>query len=287
MSLRLRPLPTAGLLFPFLAVLTIATAREEPPALVALIGITREIAPVEARLEGSRTETVHGFTFTFGSVDGRPIVAARAGVGKVNAAITATLLIDHFSPGAVLFTGTAGAVDPALNPGDIVIGTGVGHHDVGTVTAERFVRTPSRSPVSGRPDPPFFPADPALLAAARRAASSYRPLGLPGLERGPSPTIREGLIVTGDAFVASRSLRDEVRRELNAIAVEMEGAGVAQVCARFGIPFLVIRSITDRADGEAEGNYQRFVDAASRSAAGLALATVREMNVLQPAAAAK
>src|SRR6478672_4385448 len=187
--------------------------------LVAVIGITREIAPVEARLQSLAIERIRDVVFTSGTIDGARIMTARVGVGKVNAAEATTLLLDHFSPAAVIFSGTAGAVDPDLNPGDVVIGTAVGHHDFGTVTASAFVRGPTRDPASGQVDPVFFPADPELLAAARRAA----------------------VILTGDSFISSPVRRDELRSELKASVVEMEGAAVAQVCARFGVPLLVIR----------------------------------------------
>jgi adenosylhomocysteine nucleosidase len=187
----------------------------------------------------------------------------------VNAAIAATLLIDHFSPAAVVFSGTAGAVDPELNPGDAVIATAVGFHDFGNITTGGFVRSTAFNTASGLRDPAFFPADPALLAAARRAAASIQL---------PSAHIREGLVVTGDAFVANPGNREELRRELKASAVEMEGAAVAQVCSRLGVPFIVIRSITDHADGSASGSYRQFVQTAARNAADLVIATIHEMG---------
>jgi adenosylhomocysteine nucleosidase len=245
---------------------------------IGIIGIVPEIAPVEARLQGATEVRVQGFVFTSGSIDGGPIVAARSGAGKVNAAIAATLLVDHFSPSAVVFTGTAGAIDSELNPADVVIGTAVGYHDFGNATPDGFVRSPTRNTVSGRLDPDFFPADPALLAAARRASAQVQPERGPAPESARPPRIIEGLIVTGDAFVANPSRRIDLRHDLNASAVEMEGAAVAQVCARFGVPMLVIRSITDHADGDADGSYRRFIGVASRNAAALALATIREMR---------
>jgi adenosylhomocysteine nucleosidase len=235
---------------------------------VALIGIPQEIAPVEASIKPSTETRIQGVVFTSGLIEGTPVVAARAGAGKVNAAFAATLLVDHFSPSAVIFTGTAGAVDTELNPGDVVIGTEVGYHDFGNITADGFVRSPTRNAASGKLDPTFFPADPALLAAARRAASAVK---LPA-------RVREGVIVTGDAFLASPARRVDLRRELNAIAVEMEGAAVAQVCDRFGVPVIVIRSITDQADGSAGNSYRRYVEAAARNAAELALGTIHEMQ---------
>jgi len=240
-----------------------------------MIGIGSEIAPVESRLEGSQVTRIQGFVFTTGTIDGMKIVAARSGVGKVNAALAVTLLLEHFSPSAVVFTGTAGAVDPELNPADVVIGTGVGYHDFGDVLDRGFVRSATRDPVSGKLDPLFFPADPKLLAAAQRAARKVEPSRGPRVD-GPPPQVREGFIVTGDAFIANAANRSELRRELKATAAEMEGAAVMQVCARFGVPAIVIRSITDRADNQASDSYRRFVETASRNAALLALATARE-----------
>lgn len=244
-------------------------AQERTAHPIAVMGIPSEIAPVEARLSEASEKRVQAIVFSSGKIDGVPVVAARTDAGKVNAAIAATLLIDHFSPTAVVFSGTAGAVDPELNPGDVVIATAVGFHDFGNMTTGGFIRSTAFNTVSGLRDPAFFPADPALLAAARRAAASITL---------SSAHIREGLIVTGDAFVANPGNREELRRELKASAVEMEGAAVAQVCSRLGVPFIVIRSITDRADGSASGSYRQFVQTAAHNAADLVIATIREMG---------
>jgi len=245
--------------------------------LVAVRGITREVAPVEAKLEGSTATNVLGMVFTTGTINGVRVVTVRSGVGKTNSAIAATLLLERFKPSAVIWTGTAGAVDPDLRPADVVIATGVGYHDYGAMTATGFVRNPTRNSGTAQTDPAFFSADPNLLAAARRAATTVKLSRGPLAETDPAPRIHEGLIVTGDAFVASPEQRNEIRKALKASAVEMEGASVAQVCARFGIPMIVIRSITDRADGEASNSYQRFVDTSSRNSADLALAIVRQL----------
>ena len=270
-SLRKRILQQICLVLPGLALALLvafpqATPQQQDRHPVAMIGIPQEIAPVEARLKPSTVTQIQGVIFTSGSIDGTPIVAARSGAGKVNAAFAATLLVDHFSPSAVIFTGTAGAIDTELNPGDVVIGTAVGYHDFGNITTDGFVRSPTRNVASGKLDPALFPADPGLLAAARRAAATLK------------TQIREGVIVTGDAFLANPARRLELRRELNASAVEMEGAAVAQICARFGVPAIVIRSITDHADGGADNSYRRNVDLAARNASELALATIREMK---------
>jgi adenosylhomocysteine nucleosidase len=250
---------------------------QERSRLFAVMGITREVAPVEMRLEGATVTNIQGIVFTSGTINGARIITVRSGVGKANSAFATTLLLDRFKPAAVIWTGTAGAVDPDLNPADVVIGTGVGYHDYGAMTANGFVRNPTRNAGTGQADPPFFAPDPNLLAAVRRAAAVVKLSRGPNSAGAPDPRIREGLIVTGDAFVASPARRDDIRSELKAIAVEMEGASVAQVCARFGVPLIVIRSITDHANGEASNSYQRFVDTSSRNAAELALATIQQL----------
>lgn len=258
-----------------LALQTHSFARPQASRLIAVIGIPNEIAPFEAKIEKPVATLIQGFVFTSGTINGTRIVAARSGVGKVNAAIATTLLMDHFTPSAVLFTGTAGAIDKNLNPGDVVIGTGVGYHDFGSITDRGFTRSATRNPVTGVIDPQFFPANPELLAAARRAAKTLQPSRGPRTDGG-APVIRDGLIVTGDAFVSAADRRKDLRADLNAIAVEMEGAAVAQVCARYNVPVIVIRSITDRADSEARGSYQRFLDTAARNSADLVVATIGE-----------
>jgi adenosylhomocysteine nucleosidase len=244
-----------------------------------VIGIPSEIAPVESRVQNAVTRRIQGFVFTSGTIEGARVVVARSGVGKVNAAVVATLLVEHFTPSVVLFTGTAGAIDNKLNPGDVVIGTGVGYHDFGSVTERGFARGTTRDPVTGQPDPAFFPADPKLLTAARSAAKTT------ALSRGPrtggdAPKFQEGLIVTGDTFVAEDRRRKDLRDDLKAAAVEMEGAAVAQVCARYKVPVLVLRGITDRADTNAQISYRAFLETASRNAGELAIATIREFSKL-------
>ena len=248
-----------------LAAVAPIAAQSQASGVIAIIAVTREIGPIESQIESPRTEQVQGTTFTSGMIRGVPVVAVRSGVGKVNAAIAGTLLIERFSPTAVIFSGTAGAIHPDLRPGDVVIGTAAGHHDFGRSTEAGFLRGPIRS-ASGEFDPAFFPADARLLDAARRAAKKLA----------ATLTIHEGVIVTGDTFVAASTVRADLRKALTASAVEMEGAAVAQVCARTGTAFLVIRSITDQADGSASDSYRKYVVSSSQHAADLVMATVEE-----------
>jgi len=243
---------------------------------VAVLGIPAEVTDIEARLSRATVERVQGVPFVVGFVGVTRVVLGRTGAGKVNAAMVTTLLVSHYAPSAVFFTGTAGALDPELRPGDVIVATGIGHHDFGASLEQQFVRRPTRNPVTGDVNPMFLPADERLLAAVRRAVPTVTLVPVPGTKR--APVIREGLIVTGDAFVANPAQRDELHRSLKAVAVEMEGAAVAQVSAQFAVPAIVIRSITDSADGSTPDAYAANRDTASRNAATLTLASIASLG---------
>ena len=243
-------------------------------SVVGVLGIPREIAPIERRLQDAREVTVRGYVFRVGTLNGRQVVVGRSGAGKVNAAIIATLLIAHFNPSAIVFSGTAGAIDPALRQGDVVIGSTVAHHDAGLQTPDGIRRRGMRNAVTGDLDPLLVPAPDSLLAIARRSAQGLRlpVIRAPGGEE-RTPRIVEGVIVTGDVFLADNVRRVALREALGATAVEMEGAALVQTCRRFGVPCLVVRSITDSADGQAQASYEEFIATASENAAAL-VATV-------------
>jgi adenosylhomocysteine nucleosidase len=247
-------------------------------AVVGVLGITEEIAPIEKRLRDSREIVIRGYVFRLGMLNGRQVVVGRSGAGKVNAAIVTTLLIDHFSPSAILFSGTAGGVDPTLLPGDVVIGATVAQHDFGLQTPELITRRGLGNPVTGERGPVLVPAPETLLAAARRSvpAVTLPPVKTAGTER--IPRIVEGVIVTGDVFVMDAARREELRKSLGATAVEMEGGAVVQTCRQFGVSCLVVRSITDRADAQALRSYEQFVATASENAAKLVVDIIARLE---------
>jgi adenosylhomocysteine nucleosidase len=262
-----------------LAVLIVLPAAALAQSTIGVLGIAEEIAPIEKRLQGSREVVVRGYVFRLGTLEGRQVVVGRSGAGKVNAAIITTLLIGQFNPSAILFSGTAGAVDPALRPGDVVIGQTVAQHDVGLQTPNGIRRRGMRNAVTGAFDPLLVPAPETLLAAARRSAQGLTlpPIKTPEGDR--VPRIVEGVIVTGDVFLADAERREELRRTLGATAIEMEGAAVIQTCRQFSVSCLVVRSVTDRADTQALTDYEQFLAAASANAVGLVTAIITRLEV--------
>lgn len=240
------------------------------PRPTAVLGVTaQDVSEIQAKLTEPVLLEIEGVAFTAGRVAGRSVVVGWTGVGKVNAAMVTTLLIEHFKPTRVILTGIAGAIDPNLEPGDIVIGNQTAHHDMGYIGPAGMEPGGVRNRLTDDTNPTFFPADPNLLAAARQAAgvTSFDPIAHRNGQR--SPRVVVGTIVTGDTFVASKIKCQELAETLEADAVDMEGAAVAQICYQRGIGCLVLRSIADKADESAVVDKQKFYALAARNSAAL------------------
>ena len=206
-----------------------------------------EVERLEASLQDPQEARQGPFTWLEGTLEGHRVLLAECGIGKVNAAaLTQSLL----SAGAsrLVFTGVAGAVDPTLAVGDVVISSDTVQHDV-DVTGLGY--QPGEVPGSGT----FWQADPTLIAAARGAAQELE---------GAQTLV--GRVASGDTFVASPEATARIARAFGAACTEMEGAAVAQVCARWGVPFVVVRSISDSADHAAQIDFRAFTLTAAANA---------------------
>ena len=217
---------------------------------LAIVGaMHEEIAALRPCLEGLRTERRAGRDFHLGRLDGHDVILVRCGIGKVAAATTAAVLLDAFDASALLFTGVAGGLGEGVRVGDIVVATTLLQHDMNA--APLFPRW--EVPLTGRAR---FDADAAwtarLVQASRTLAAAHT--------YAVAATIHAGLVISGDRFVATHAESDQLRALLpDALAVEMEGAALAQVCHDFARPFGVVRTVSDRADDAAHGDFQRFV----------------------------
>jgi len=235
---------------------------------VAILGsMLVEVETLEQQLAQKKERTIQGIRFVTGRLQERAVVLAHSGIGKANAAVLATLLIDQFRPTHVLFTGIAGGVNLDLGPGDIVIGATTAYHDYGEVTPKGFQLGPTRDPRTGKHNPLFFPADAGLLAAAEIVAAKLK---LSPVKTGAgtrTPRILKGVIVTGDVFVASPAKKAELRKDLKADATEMEGAAVAQICWQQRVPCLILRGLSDNADDKAADDYRVFAKTAAHNSA--------------------
>lgn len=223
-----------------------------------------ELAAVLAAVGDEGVHEVGGRTFRTGHLGDVPVVAVRSGIGKVAAAVTATLLAERFAPEAVLMVGTAGGLAPDVCVGDVVVADALLQHDVDA--RPLFPRW--EIPGTGRAR---FVPDAALSAALEGAARDVA---------GPGAAVHRGLVVSGDVFVADAAASGRLRTDLpDALAVEMEGAALAQVCADLSVPFAVARTVSDRADDTAHVDFGRFVaTVAAPHAHDLVVATLARLS---------
>lgn len=245
----------------------------------AIIGaMDEEIALLQENMETPSEETIAGIRFIRGTLQNRPVIVVKSGIGKVNATITTTLLLHHFQPSEVIFTGIAGGIHPELHIGDIVVARKTAQHDFGQVTDEGRQVWETWQLAKDNKNPLFFPGDARLLKFAKSADVDLEAVAVSEHQAAPEPKVVVGTIVTGDVFVASRTMKEELRMQFDADAVEMEGAAVAQVCYQWKVPCLIIRSISDGADEAAGVNFQEFAAVAARNAALLVVAVVNQLE---------
>ena len=230
-------------------------------ARLALVSaLHEELAAVLARLPDERRTQVAGRDFWVGHWHGHEVVAVLSRIGKVAAAVTATVLIERFQVDGIVFTGTAGGLGPGVRVGDVVVAREFLQHDM------------DASPLFPRHEVPLsgcarFAADARLTQALGAAA----PLALADLVRAVpraqwldvdllAARVHQGLVISGDRFVATGAESAALQRELpEALCVEMEGAAMAQVCHDYGVPLAAVRTISDRADDSAHVDFVRFI----------------------------
>jgi len=209
--------------------------------------------------------------FSIGLLDGHRVVLSQAGMGKVNAALVATLLADRFECRAIAFSGVAGGLDPELRIGDVVIADRTVQHDAGVIEdATLQVYQAGHVPFINPTAEFGYVADPDLLARVRAHLEGFTPTSLSRNAGGGDrpPRIAYGTVLTGDQYLDCALTRDRLHADLGGHAVEMEGAAVSQVCESFGIPWLVIRALSDLAGTQSRFDFTAFVDeVASQSAA--------------------
>ncbi|WP_229251157.1 5'-methylthioadenosine/adenosylhomocysteine nucleosidase [Emticicia sp. BO119] len=235
---------------------------------IAILGaMPEEIQLLESEMSHINTKTVLGFQFKTGKLNGKKIVLTETGIGKVNAAVVTTLIIKEFHPASVIFTGIAGGISEELKQGDIVIGNKLTYHDYGMLTNEGLSTNATRNPITKQLNPLYFASDSLLVLQALSVAKEVTLQKMSA--EASQPNISAGTIVTGDTFVTSSTAVGHFEKTLQASATEMEGAAVAQVCFQQHIPFLIIRSISDKANEKASVDFQTFKKIASDNSATL------------------
>lgn len=209
---------------------------------IAIMGaMPEEVAPILEKLGSYTTTEYAGNKYYETNYKGVDVVVAYSKIGKVFSTLTATTMIEHFGCDKLLFSGVAGAVNPELKVGDLVVATKLSQHDLDiSAFGHPFGYVPEGSV--------YVEADQELISISKTVAQSL------------GKTVREGIIATGDQFVANEKRKNWIGETFNADALEMEGGSVAVVCNALNVPFFILRAISDAADMDASFSFDEFLE---------------------------
>ncbi len=223
---------------------------------IAIMGaMPEEVEPIVSKLDDVKQIVYGANTYYEGSYNGQEVVVAYSKIGKVFATLTATMLIEKFGCDRLLFSGVAGAISSELNIGDLIIADGLCQHDLDiTAFGHPYGYVPEGEVC--------ISTDVSLRNTAKEVARSK------GL------TLKEGVIATGDQFVANPERKDWIGDTFKADALEMEGASVAVVCSALEVPFFILRAISDSADMDASFNFDEFLESSAKISADFILSMV-------------
>ena len=227
--------------------------------MIAILGAMREeVAPLLERIKDYKEVKHANNVFYLANFSSKELVIAYSKIGKVNAALTASVMIEKFGARKLLFTGGAGALNPNLKIGDMLYATSLVQHDV-DITA--FGHPHGYVPETSI----FIKSDDALNALASSVAA----------EKGIA--LKGGIIATGDQFICDNAKKEWLKATFKADAAEMEGASVALVCESLGVPFFVLRAISDEAGGSAEFDFDKFLQDSANVSAQFMLAMIERL----------
>ena len=227
---------------------------------IGIIGaMDEEIEIIKGKMTDKEETIIAGSLFIKGSLIGKDVVLLKSGIGKVNAAMATTILMERFSPKFIINTGSAGGFSEKLEVGDIVISSEVVHHDV-DVTAFNY----QYGQVPGMPA--TFSSDLSLVDKAMNAIDQLNVNG------------EIGLIATGDSFMEDPQRVKTIRESFpDMIAAEMEAAAIAQVCYQYSCPFVVIRALSDIAGKESSVSFDKFLEKASQNSSKIIMNLIEKL----------
>lgn len=216
-----------------------------------ITAMQEEMQEIENIMEEKKTQKIYELNFITGKINSTDVVLVEAGVGKVNASRTTQILIDNFETDAIINVGTAGSANDELKIGDIVIGEKVVQHDF-DITAfghpKGFISNVGQ----------YVESDKTLIEKMEQTVLKMRDSEF---------KIKIGTIASGDIFCTELKMKEKIRTKFNADAIEMEGAAIAQVCKLDNVPFIIIRSISDKPNGNNNITFDKFLEKASKRCA--------------------
>jgi len=231
-------------------------------AKLGIIGAMRiEVETLVEKMENVTETTRAWSTYYEGTLEGLPVVVVQCGVGKVNAAMCAQILCDLYGVTHLVNTGIAGSLNAQLDIGDLVVSQDAMYHDFDCVNfGYPMGKVPGMDLVA-------FPADEKMIAYASAAAEAVHP-----------GHVRLGRVASGDVFVADKAVKSRIINVTGALCTEMEGAAIAHAAYRNGIPFVILRAISDKADDSAEMDYPTFETIAAHRCAAVAMNLAKRLK---------
>ena len=233
-------------------------------AKLGIIGAMQvEVEILLSAMNNKAEKTIAGSTFNEGTLENLEVVVVQCGVGKVNAAICAQILCSCFGITHLVNTGIAGSLCADLDIGDLVVSTDAMYHDFDCVHfGYPYGKVPGMDVTS-------FPADEAMIGYAFAAAEAVNP-----------GHTRKGRVASGDQFVAVKELKEKIITNTQGLCTEMEGASIAQTAYRNGLPFVILRAISDKADDSAQMDYPTFERIAAHRCAEVTRNLARQLRAL-------
>ena len=217
-----------------------------------------EIAPILEKLSEYKTTQYAGNAYYEASYKGIDLVIAYSKIGKVFSTLTATIMIERFGAQKLLFSGVAGAISATLKVGDLIVATKLAQHDLDiTAFGHPFGYVPEGAV--------FVEADKEMILLSKEVASDMGKM------------VQEGVIATGDQFVANEERKNWIGSTFHADALEMEGASVAVVCDALNVPFFILRSISDAADMDASFSFDEFLETSAVESAEFVMKMVDKL----------
>ncbi|OMH32858.1 5'-methylthioadenosine/S-adenosylhomocysteine nucleosidase [Motiliproteus sp. MSK22-1] len=233
--------------------------------IIGIIGaMEEEVTYLRDQLVGRQDLNVAGYEFHSGQLSGQQVVLLKSGIGKVNAAIGTTILLERFQPLCIINTGSAGGFAQDLDIGDVVISSEVRQHDFDlTVFGYEHGQVPQM--------PAAFTPDPKLVEIAQESIRKVQDV----------KTVL-GLIATGDAFMNDPEKVAEARAKFpDMLAAEMEAGAIGQTCFRYQVPFIIFRALSDIAGKESSVSFKEFLEQAGIHSAHMVIEMVRELGELK------
>lgn len=218
-----------------------------------IVAMEEELEAVLNIMNNIEQKEIYGISVQIGKIEQKEVAVVKSGVGKVNAARVTQILIDKLNVKSIINLGSAGALSPLLNIGDIVIGEKLIQHDFDITAFDH-----DKGYITGVGD--YIYSDIELIEKFKKAANNLKEKDY---------KIKTGIIATGDIFCTDIEMKNKIYSKFDADCVEMEGAAIAQVCYLDNIPFIVIRSISDSPNGNNEIDFDKFVELASKRCANI------------------